>query len=131
MNSSKRIICKICFRKNTPLQLIEQLCFYIKGMDKLFCNKYNPSVWHSDIPRLQAYSQAKADKELQRLFKSKKEYLLDAYKHLRKNDDMLPVPRDLHKVEIKIGHFSHGGNLHIRHYFDADDQRTGSQLSRL
>lgn len=80
MNSSKRIICKICFRKNTPLELIEQLCFYTKGMDKLFCNKYNPSVWHSAIPRLQAYSQAKADKELQRLFKSKKEYLLDAYK---------------------------------------------------
>ena len=24
MNSSKRIICKICFRKNTPLELIEQ-----------------------------------------------------------------------------------------------------------
>lgn len=80
MNSSKRIICKICFRKNIPLELIEQLCFYTKELDKLFCNKYIPSVWHRDLPRLQSYSQEKADKELQRLFKSKKEYFLDAYK---------------------------------------------------
>ena len=80
MNSSKRIICKICFRRNVPLELIKQLCFYTKGLDKLFCNKYNPSVWHSEIPQLQSYSEGKAEKELQRLFKNKKEYFLDAYK---------------------------------------------------